>query len=156
MPSPYKLALQLLARRELSTAQLRDRLSRRNIPNADIEDTIERLTAARALDDTRTALAYARRAVLVQLRGQRRVTQELAAIGLDAVDIRRALTAVFDEVDERTILARALAKRHQGRVQTHAQFRRLYQALLRQGFEPDQVAQTLVARSGGATDFMEE
>jgi len=156
VPNPYELALRLLARRELSTDQLRARLSRRGIPSADLEDAIARLTAARALDDTRTAMTYARRAVLVQLRGRRRVTQELTAIGLDTADIRHALTSVFDEVDEGTILVRALNKRLQGRLQTRAQFRRLYQALLRQGFEPDQVAQTLVARAGGTTAFMEE
>ena len=142
-PSAYQIGLRLLARRELSTAQLRDRLTRHELPPSEIEAAIARLTRERAVDDTRTALAYARRAAEVKLRGRSRARREIEALGIDPETTRRALAAVFDEVDEESVLARAIAKRLDGPIRTPAQFRRLYQALVRQGFPPDRVAAAL-------------
>ena len=148
-PSTYQVALQLLARRELSTGQLRDRLTRRELPPSEIEAAITRLTRERAVDDTRTALAYARRAVEVKLRGQSRARLEIEALGIDPATARRAVAEVFDEVDEESVLERAIAKRLDGPIRDRAQFRRLYQALVRQGFPPDRIAAALVVRSQG-------
>mgnify|MGYP000548360594 CR=1 FL=1 len=50
---------------------------------------------------------------------------------------------------EAAVLERAIAKRLDGPIRDRAQFRRLYQALLRQGFLPDRVAAALVVRSQG-------
>ena len=147
--SVYQIALGLLARRELSTGQLRDRLTRRELPSSEVEAAITRLTRERAVDDTRTALAYARRAAEVQLRGQRRAQREIEALGIAPATARRAVAEVFDEVGEESVLARAIAKRLDGSIRDRVQFRRLYQALLRQGFPPDRVAAALVVRSQG-------
>ena len=155
-PSAYQIAVRLLARRELSTAQLRDRLTRRDLPRAEIEAAIARLTRERAVDDTRTALAYARRAAEVKLRGQSRARWEIEALGIDPATARRAVAAVFDEVDEESVLERAIAKRVGGPIRDHAQFRRLYQALLRQGFPPDRVAAKLFSCAGRDAAFVEE
>ena len=146
-PSAYHVALRLLARRELSTGQLRDRLTRRELPSSEVEAAIARLTHERAVDDTRTALAYARRAAEVKLRGQSRTRREIEALGIAPEIARRAVAEVFDEVDEESVLTRAIAKRLDGRIRDRAQFRRLYQTLLRQGFPPDRVAAALVALS---------
>ena len=132
-PSTYQVALRLLARRELSTGQLRDRLTQRELPPSEIEAAITRLTCERAVDDARTALAYTRR--------------EIEALGFDPATARRAVAEVFDEVDEASVLEQAIAKRLDGPIRDRAQFRRLYQALLRQGFPPDRVAAALVVRS---------
>ena len=149
VPSTYQVALRLLARRELSTGQLRDRLTRRELPPSEIEAAITRLTRERAVDDARTALAYARRAAEVKLRGQSRTRREIEALGIDPATARRAVAEVFDEVDEASVRERAIAKRLDGPIRDRAQFRRLYQALLRQGFPPDRVAAALVVRSQG-------
>ena len=143
------MALQLLARRELSTAQLRDRLTRRKLPPSEIEAAITRLTRERAVDDARTALASARRAAEVKLRGQSRARLEIEALGIDPATARHAVAEVFDAVDEESVLARAIAKRLNGPILDRAQFRRLYQALVRQGFPPDRIAAALVVRSQG-------
>ena len=152
----HDVALRLLARRELSTAQLRERLLRRQLPADEIERTLTRLTRAGLLDDTRVAVAHARRAVQVKLRGSHRARQELDALGIDPSVASRVLAMVFDEVDEATVLERAIARRVDGPVRTRAEFRRLYQALLRQGFPPDQVAAALLARTGADAAFVEE
>ena len=155
-PSAYQVALRLLARRELSTAQLRDRLTRRELRPSEIDAAVERLTRERAVDDTRTALAYARRAAEVKLRGRSRTRREIEALGIAPPTARHAVATVFDEVDEESVLERAIAKRLHGPIRDRTQFRRLYQALLRQGFPPDRVAALLVARFRGDTASVEE
>ena len=155
-PSAYQSAVRLLARRELSAGQLRARLTRRALPPSEIEAAITRLTRERAVDDTRTALAYARRPAEVKLRGQSRARLEIEALGIDPATARRAVAEVFDEVDEESVLERAIAKRLDGPVRDRAQFRRLYQALRRQGFPPDRVAAALVSRAEGDIAFVEE
>ncbi len=147
--SAYQTAVRLLARRELSTGQLRDRLAQRELPPSEIEAAITRLTRERAVDDARTALAYARRAAEVKLRGQSRARREIEALGIDPATARRAVAEVFDEVDEESVLERAIAKRLDGPIRDRAQLRRLYQALLRQGFPPDRVAAALGTRAQG-------
>ena len=152
-PSAYQIALRLLARRELSTGPLRDRLTQRELPRSEIEAAIARLTRERAVDDARTALAHARRTAEVKLRGQSRARREIEAMGIDSATAGHAVAAVFDDVDEESVLERALAKRLDGPIRDRAQFRRLYRALLRQGFPPDRVAAALMARSQGNVDM---
>ena len=152
----HDVALRLLARRDLSTSQLRRRLLRRGLPADRIEHTLDRLTRDGLLDDARTALAHARRAVEVKLRGRQRARRELEALGIDPPVADRALAAVFDEVDEAAVLEHAIAKRVDGPIGTRAELRRLHQALVRQGFARDQVTAALLARAGTNAAFVEE
>ena len=117
---------------------------------------IERLTDAGLIDDARVAHAWARRAAEVKLRGRSRTQREIEALGIAPDIARQAVAAVFDELDEDAVLERAIAKRVVGQLQDRGQFRRVYQALLRQGFPPDRVAARLLERRGGAEDFVEE
>lgn len=155
-PDAFQSALRLLSRRELSTAQLRERLVRRELPPADIDAALGRLTAERLLDDTRTAQAHARRLIGVKHRGAIRARREIEALGIAPEVARQAVTAALDEVGESTVLERAIARRLRGPIRDRAHFRRLYQALLRQGFPTDQVARALVTRAGGDPAFVEE
>src|SRR5262245_54072166 len=72
-PDAYLAALEMLARRELSEAELRSRLARGQFSNPEIESAVARLSHERALDDRRTALARARAEVTVHRRGRSRV-----------------------------------------------------------------------------------
>ena len=146
-PSTYQIALHLLARRDLSTAQLRDRLSQRDRPRQEIEVTISRLTAAQVLDDARLAAAYAHRAVHLKLRGKRRTRRELEALGIAPTTADHAVDAIFDEVDEATVLERAVTKRLRGPIRTRTELRRVSQALIRQGFPTDQIQAALMRRA---------
>lgn len=152
----HDIALRLLARRELTTSQLRERLLGRGLPADEIEHTIDRLTRAGLLDDARTAVALARRAVQVKLRGRHRVRRELEALGIDPPIAERALALVFDELDEATALERAIASRVRGPVRTRTELRRLHQALVRQGFAPDEVAAALLAHAGADPALVEK
>jgi regulatory protein len=145
-PDAYVTGLRLLARRELSTPQLRARLAARGCPPEAIDAALERLRADGALDDRRMARAFASTAARVKHRGRLRILRELEASGIDRDTARVAIEAVFDEVDEATVLERAIARRLRGAIRDEAHFRRLHQYLIRLGFAPAAAAAALNAR----------
>ncbi len=152
----YPTAIRLLARRDLTSAQLKTKLLDRDLEPNEVDEAIARLVTERWLDDERTAEAHARRIIGVKHRGGRRARQELEALGIPADTATRIVRLVLDEVGETDVLEKAIARRLPGPIRDRAHFRRLYQALLRQGFAPDQVAKALVARAGGDLSFVEE
>jgi regulatory protein len=147
--------LKLLARRELSVAGMRARLIDRGFSSADVESAIAALLESGALDDGRVAKAHARSAVEVKGRGRLRVRQELQQMGIHADVVAEALGEVFADVDERTLIARALQKRLRGRTKLSGppEYARLYQYLMRQGFTPAGVTAALRRfRTGAPAD----
>ena len=145
----------MLARRELSTAQVRERLRRKGLTREEIEPALRRLRREGTLDDRRTALAYARHAATVSLRGRRRTLRELERLGLGSAQARAAVDEVFGDLDEHALLERALARRLRGRIRDRAELGRLYQYLIRQGFEGDMAMAALNARAVTSTDATE-
>lgn len=142
------VALRLLSRREMSVAELRQRLADRDVPDADAERTIQRLSEDGTLSDGRAALAIARTHAAVKGRGRLRVKRELAARGIDADTARAALDEVFGETAEADLLERALRRRlRTGRITDQAQFRRLYAYLSRLGFASDAIVKLLKKHS---------
>ena len=148
--STYNDALKLLARRELSVADLRARLLDREHSVEDTEAAIAKLRESGALDDSRVARAYARTASKVKGRGRLRVTRELQAMGIARDVIAEAVSEVFGDLDERAMIDRAIQKKLRGgRAAVTVQERaRIYQFLMRQGFTPAAVAAAL-RRLGG-------
>jgi regulatory protein len=142
--SAYVDALKLLARRELSEAQIRQRLARRGHSGDAIDSAVTRLKEERALDDTRVAEAIARTQTALKGRGRVRVRREMERAGIGADDAARAMDAVFADVDADQLLEKALARRMRGRdVVDDSVFRRLYRYLLGQGFEHDRIIKAL-------------
>ena len=143
----YLTALELLARRELSVEALRTRLRDRDYPEADISAAIDHLLETGALDDGRVARAYARTAATVKGRGRLRVLRELQALGIDRQTASEAVAEIFGDLDERSLIAKAIQKKLRGRrkIADVAERARLYQYLLRLGFSPDGVNQALRA-----------
>jgi regulatory protein len=143
--SAYLDALKLLARRELSVEEVRARLLYRDHSRDDVSAAIERLLETGALDDGRVARAHARTAAGVKGRGRLRVMRELLAMGIAKEVAAEALAEVFGDLDERTLITRALQKKLRGRprVTDSAEHVRLYQYLLRQGFTPAGVVAAL-------------
>ena len=146
----YIQALSWLGRRELSTSQIRSRLARRGIDADEIEAAVERLTRERALDDRRVALAFARSAVTLKGRGPARVRRDIEALGIDRDLARAAVDEVFGEVDQASLLDKALTRRwpREGTPDQRT-IHRIYRGLLQQGFPPDQVMAALRARRAG-------
>lgn len=141
-------ALRLLALRELSEAQVRQRLAKRDHSPEDIDAAIDRLKAERALDDRRVAGAIARRETSFRKRGRRRVELALAKAGVDRDVARRALDEHFEQTDRTALIEEALARRLRGQsaIKDDAEFRRLYRYLAGQGFEADEILRTLHPR----------
>jgi regulatory protein len=141
----YAAALKLLARRELSVEGLRARLRDREYSEEHIAAAVERLLEAGSLNDGRVARAYARTAATVKGRGRLRVIRELNALGIDRATAAEAVAEVFGDVDERSLIARAIQKKLCGRPtpKDAAERARLYQHLMRQGFPPAGIAHAL-------------
>jgi regulatory protein len=139
----------MLARRELSESQVRDRLGRRGYQQDAIDNAVARLKSERAIDDSRVAEAAARTEVALKRRGRRRVRQHLENLGIERSISRRAVDAVFSGIDESSLLEASLAKRLRGGrlIADDAERRRLYRFLIAQGFEVDDVIRALEARS---------
>jgi regulatory protein len=152
--SAYLEALHFLARRELSVTQLRDRLIHREHDRDEIERAIEHLLETRKLDDARAAAAYVRTAIKVKGRGRLRVQRELSEMGIPREVAAQAIADAFGDVDERAQIATAIRKKLHGKtkIATPAEYARVYQFLMRQGFTPSAVSAVLRAQRRGATD----
>jgi regulatory protein len=152
--SPYLTALKLLARRELSVAAIRSRLADRDYSEEQIAPAIDRLIETGALDDARLARAFARTAAGVKGRGRLRVARELQAMGIERHVASEAIAEVFGDLDERSLIARAIQKKLRGgkKITSTADRARLYQYLMRQGFSPAGVAQAIRGLGGRHED----
>jgi len=147
----YVDALHLLGRRELSVKQLRERLLDRDHSREDVDRAIELLAENRAVDDARVASAYARTAMKIKGRGRLRVQRELHEMGIDKDVASQALAEAFGDTDERSMIVKALQKKLRGnkKIATPAEYARVYQFLMRQGFSPGAVASALRAYRTG-------
>ena len=114
MPDAYTTALMLLSARELSEAQLRTRLTRRQLDAAEIESAIQKLRHDGTLNDRRVALAAARLESAIRHRGRARVLQKIRQLGIDGSIAESAVNEVFEEVDEGALLDRACERRLRG------------------------------------------
>ena len=146
----YLAALKMLARRELSEAQLRQRLIRREHDHEAIEAALARLRAERSLDDERVAGAIARSETGLKKRGRYRVLRQVEAAGIAPALARRVVDETFATIDADALLNEALARRLRGkaRIEDDKAFNRLYRYLIAQGFEPDRVMALLRTKSG--------
>jgi regulatory protein len=144
----------MLSRRELSTVQMRRRLALKGFEADAIEAATARLRENGALDDGRVARAAARTHAQVKRQGRDRVARELSALGIERSVADEALAEVFGALDEAALLEQALDKRLRARldVRDPAVQRRLFGALLRQGFDGQAVSRALRARVRGRKD----
>jgi regulatory protein len=138
----------MLARRELSEAQVRQGLARRGHEPDDIDQAIARLREERALDDARVAGAIARTETGVKGRGKLRVRLQIERAGIAKDVARRAVDEAFAAIDDDVLLLASLAKRLRGRdrLADDAEFARLFRYLVGQGFDSDRVMRALDAR----------
>jgi regulatory protein len=146
--SAYLDGLKMLARRELSETQVRQRLARKGHETEAIDEAVARLREERALDDNRVAEAIARAETSLRRRGKVRVRMQIERAGIAKETARRAVDEVFGAIDDGELLQSSLAKRLRGRdtIADDREFQRIYRYLIAQGFESDQVMKALGAR----------
>ena len=137
----------MLGRRELSEAQIRQRLASHGHGADTIDAAVSQLLDERAIDDARVAEAIARRQLSLR-RGRLRVVRQIESTGIASATARRVVDDVFGTLDGDRLLEASLAKRLRGRAQIvdDAEFQRLYRYLIGQGFESDHVMRALTER----------
>ena len=147
MANAYIDGLKMLGRRELSEAQIRQRLARKEYDQEAIDEAVARLRDERAIDDVRVAEAIARTETSIRRRGKLRVRLQIERAGIARTTARRAVDEVFGTLDGDAHIEAALNKRLRGRetIADDREFQRLYRYLTGQGFEADQVMKTLSA-----------
>ena len=147
-PTAYADGLKLLARRELSEAEVRQRLARLGHDPGDIDAAVARLLDEQAIDDRRAAVAIARTESSSRHRGKLRVRRRIESAGIAGSIARQAVDEVFADLDPDALLDASLARRLRGgaTVADAAEFQRLYRYLIGQGFEPERVVKALEAR----------
>jgi len=146
MADAYIVALTMLSRRELSEAQVRARLARKEFPDDDIDAAVERLRQDGTLNDRRVALAAARLESAVRHRGRSRVIQKLRTLGIDSDVAEAAVNEVFEEVDEGALLDRAFERRLRGQEPKDLDERgraRIVRGLAAQGFRFEAIMKRL-------------
>jgi regulatory protein len=143
----YLAGLKMLAVRELSEAQIRTRLARRQYESEHIESAVGRLRAEGAINDARTARAIARTAASIRGQGKRRARLRVDAAGIDRATAASAVDEVFADIDGPALLQAALARRLRGRTELadRKEKARLFRYLVGQGFEADRVMEALRA-----------
>jgi regulatory protein len=138
----------MLARRELSELQVRQRLARKGHQPDAVDEAVARLLEERAIDDARVAEAIARTETAVRKRGKVRVRMQIERAGIAKATAKRATDEAFVGIDDDALLDAALAKRLRGRdaVADDREFQRLYRYLVSQGFESDRALKALNLR----------
>ena len=123
--------------RELSEAQVRDRLARRGYTPAAIDPAIDRLLSDRAIDDRRAAVAVARTEANVRRHGPHRVLAKLLMMHVDRELANEVVRDLFGSADEEELVTATLERRLRGdlgRLKDAGERRRVHAYLMRQGF----------------------
>ena len=142
----FEAAVKLLARRATSESALREKLRGKGHSDEDVQRAVERLTSAGYLDDRRVALE----AILHHSRrghGPLRVEEKLHVLGVADEFIEQAWREAETDhgIDPREILRDQLRRRLPDRPSScdETVIRRVYNALLRAGFDEADVRSEL-------------
>jgi regulatory protein len=135
-------AIALLARRDYSAAELREKLLAREHAEDEVATTMDALVREGFVDDRKFAGAFVRTAIRVKGRGRLRIQHELEARGVDRAIITEALGAEAT-ADEAEAIEKVLTKKRWPAQPSPIERRRMFEHLLRRGFPPDAVARAL-------------
>jgi regulatory protein len=151
----FQRAAKLLAAKQRSVAELRERLlAGRGATPEIVETVIERLREYGYLDDERFAQSYASLRVQQRPIGRQRLQRDLALKQIDKATVEAALDEIFEQTPEAELIDRAIAKRTRlrGRPRTREEAKKLFDHLLRQGFAFELVSDKVRALSRSGSD----
>jgi regulatory protein len=143
----HRRAVVLLARRDFTSRQLRDRLIEAGAPPEVADTVVAGLAREGAVDDRRVAAALARRALVIRRRGRLRALRELTEAGIDPETARAAVGETLAAEDEAALLDRAVERYVRGPLADPRHVRRAYATLLRRGFPAGAVRAALSRRA---------
>jgi regulatory protein len=139
----YDRALNYLALRARSTAELRRRLLDKGADSADVEQVLDRLTQQGLLNDTDFARQFARTKLLTAGASRFRIARELTRKGVSREVADRAVQTLVEEegVDPSAAIRRVAEKKWRtlAGLDDATARRRLYAFLARRGFNPDEI-----------------
>jgi regulatory protein len=139
----YDRALNMLAFRARSSAELARTLARKGEEKLHVDRAIERLKEQGLLDDAAFAQSFARAKVVGASQSRRRVQQELARKGVARDVSDAAIDVVFEEegVDALAIVEAAARKklRSLAKLEPAVRKRRLYGFLARRGYDGEHI-----------------
>lgn len=143
-PSCHQKALDAIARSPRSSAELRRWLTQREYGSEEVDETLDRLTAAGLLDDEAYARTFARSRATGKGFGTRRIVAELARRGIARPTVDRVLAELEPELADAgdAALRRAAARKAASlsRLDPQIARRRLIAWLLRRGSGGGQAA----------------
>lgn len=134
----FNRAVKLLTVKPRSVAELRERLLQgKNTNPAIVETVIARLEEYGYLNDERFAFSYASLKVKQRPVGRRRLQRDLKLKKVENKAAEEALEFVYAETSEEQLIDLAIQKRLRlrGRPKTRVEAKKLFDHLLRQGFE---------------------
>ena len=146
----FQRAAKLLAAKQRSVEELREKLSTtRGATKPVIDEVIERLRGYGYLDDAKFAQSYASLRLRERPIGRRRLERDLWLKKVDKQTAETALDEVFESTPEEELIERAIAKRIRlrGKPKTREDAKKLFDHLIRQGFEFELVSDKVRALS---------
>jgi regulatory protein len=145
----YDRALNMLAFRARSSAELARSLVRKGEPKELVDRAVARLTEQGLLDDAAFAQSFTRAKVLGAGQSKRRVQQDLARKGVARGVTDIAIATVFEEegVDQGAVVEQAARKKLRSllKLDPIVRRRRLYAFLARRGYDGDDVRRAMEA-----------
>ena len=151
-------AIQALARRARSTAELRRLLKRRAPDPGDIPAVLAKLKEYGFLDDERYAQAFASWRLENNRLGQRRVERDLRSHLVAPKLAKQAVAAVYEEVDESAMVREHITRRirHRGAPKDRKALASLYRHLIGAGFSSAAIIPALRRLSKPDADWLAE
>ena len=140
----FQRAAKLLAARQRSVEELREKLSTtRGATKTIVDEAIARLSEYGYLDDAKFAHSYASLRLRERPIGRRRLQRDLWLKKVDKRTAETALDEVFASTPEAELIDRAISRRIRlrGKPKTRADAKKLFDHLLRQGFEFELVSE---------------
>jgi regulatory protein len=139
-------AVKLLAAKQRSIGELRERLLERNWTNdAIVDGVLSKLKEYGYLDDAKFAADLALSKLRQRPQGKRRLQQGMSRKMLDREIVDAAISSAFEKMPEADLIDAAIAKRLRlkGRPETREDTKKFYDHLLRQGFDYDLIRQKM-------------
>lgn len=146
--SPETMLLKMMdlcARSEQSSGEIRLKLRAKGIPTEEADKIIARLTADRFIDDSRFARAFTNDKVRFALWGRRKIRMALAAKGIGTDDASEALAGIDEEEYAEAALKAARAKARGSDLSDYFQRIKLFRHLASRGYESDVISRAIKA-----------
>jgi regulatory protein len=151
----FQRAAKLLAAKQRSVEELRERLLEgRGATKQNVDEVIARLRDYGYLDDAKFAQSYASLRLRERPIGRRRLARALWLKKVDEKTVNAALDEVFEATPEHELIDQAIAKRIRlrGKPKTREDAKKLFDHLLRQGFEFELVSEKVRSLAKSAAD----